>query len=115
MFEARAEQLRPHFKPAVLQQREQTVFQFMFDEDEPFHLTVTPDDFSFESGQYESPTLTLFITDHATCWELLEGRIDGMQAFTRGLYRADGHIVLSQLLLYLFRSDNPAIAYEVRD
>jgi hypothetical protein len=32
-----------------------------------------------------------------------------------GRYRADGNIVLSQLLLYLFRSNDRAIAYEVQD
>jgi hypothetical protein len=31
-----------------------------------------------------------------------------------GDFRADGNIVLSQLLLYLFKSNNPTIAYEVQ-
>jgi hypothetical protein len=38
-----------------------------------------------------------------------------MQAFMDGRYRADGNIVLSQLLLYLFKSDDPTIVYEVQD
>ena len=114
MLEEKTSQLRPHFKPAVLQ-RDDTVFQFQFDTDAPFHLTVTRDTFNFEMGANDSPTVTLFVQDHETCWQLLEGRLDGMQAFTQGTYRADGNIVLSQLLLYLFRNDNPAIAYEVKD
>ena len=43
------------------------------------------------------------------------GTMDGMVAFMTGRYRADGNIVLSQLLLYLFRSDDPTILYQVKD
>jgi hypothetical protein len=37
-----------------------------------------------------------------------------MHAFMDGRYRADGNIVLSQLLLYLFKSNDPTIAYEIQ-
>ena len=35
--------------------------------------------------------------------------------FMEGRYRADGNIVLSQLLLYLFKSEDDAKFYEVQD
>jgi hypothetical protein len=38
-----------------------------------------------------------------------------MNAFMDGSYRADGNIVLSQLILYLFRSLEPVLNYEIKD
>ncbi|MDA0979627.1 MAG: SCP2 sterol-binding domain-containing protein [Proteobacteria bacterium] len=108
------ERLAPHFKPAFIQ-RDYTCFQFRFDDGEPFFLTVTPTTFEFSQGEKPDPTLTLYLDNHETCEALLEGRINSMDAFMEGRYRADGNIVLSQLLLYLFRNDDPTIAYRVQD
>lgn len=107
-------ELAPHFKPGFLQ-RHQTVFQFYFDSGDPFFLTVLPDTFAFTAGVTEDPTITLFIDSHETCWGLIDGSFDGMRAFMEGRYRADGNIVLSQLLLYLFKSNDPTNIYEVQD
>ena len=96
--------LEPHFKPNLLQ-RSSTVFQFQFTGDKNFFLYVTKRSFEFNLGNAVNPTLTLLIDRHETCWELLTGNLDGMTAFMNGNYRADGNIVLSQLLLYLFRGD----------
>ena len=114
MLDEKQRELRPFFKPGFLQ-RENTVFQFRFEEGEPFHLTVTETDFSLDAGIHESPTLNLFVADHETCWGLVRGTLDGMQAFMDGRYCADGHIVLSQLLLYLFRANDLTNIYEVQD
>ena len=92
--------VRPDFRGQVLQ-RELTVFEFEAGE-ETFHLTVTEDDFQFQAGRHPQPTLRLFVPDRDFCFELLTGARDGMQAFLAGDYRSDGHIVLTQLLLYLF-------------
>lgn len=107
-------ELAPHFKPGFLQ-RASTTFQFVFDSGEPFYLTVTPEAFEFITGEANNPTITLYINDHETCWGLLEGSLDGMLAFMQGSYRADGNIVLSQLILYLFKSNDPTLIYEVQD
>ena len=107
-------ELAPHYKPGFLH-RGHTVFQFYFDQDSPFYLTVTEDDFSLTPGTMPDPTISLFMDTHETCWGLIEGRLDGMQMFMEGRYRADGHIVLSQLLLYLFKSEDAAKFYEVQD
>ena len=103
-----------HFKPELLG-RPKTVFTFEFDTGAPFHLVVKGKFFAFEKGIHRSPTITLYVTDHHTLKGLLTGSTDGMNAFMLNQYRADGNIVLSQLLLYLFKPDRPTIAYEVRD
>jgi putative sterol carrier protein len=113
-LKAKAVELAPHFKPAFLQ-RAKTVFQFQFEQDDPFYLAIEDDQFAFEPGLFDLPTLTLYLDQHETCWQLLNGSIDSMQAFMDGRYRADGNIVLSQLLLYLFKNDDPTIAYQVQD
>ncbi|MEX0942005.1 MAG: SCP2 sterol-binding domain-containing protein [Pseudomonadales bacterium] len=108
------ESLAPHFKPGFLQ-RHHTVFQFHFESDSPFHLTVTADTFEFSTGIIDEPTVTILVDNHETLWALMDGRYDGMRAFMEGKYRADGNIVLSQLLLYLFKSNDPTNIYQVQD
>lgn len=112
-LDERKTSMAPHFKPGFLQ-RDEAVFQFNFESDEAFYLATTADDFSLVAGQHPNPTIQLQVKDHETCWGLLEGSIDGMKAFMEGDYRADGNIVLSQLLLYLFKSNDPTIVYEVQ-
>ena len=107
-------QLAPHFRPEVLQGNP-TCFQFTFNEAAPFHLQVSEDHFSFRVGRHEHPTLTLYIDSFTTCLGLLTGEISGMDAFMAGNYRADGHIVESQLLLYLFAPATPTVVYELKD
>lgn len=113
-LEGKKAQLIPRFRQGFLQ-RERAVFQFNFDVDEPFYLQIDGADLDLQPGQHPQPTINLYIDNHQTCWGLLDGRVDGMEAFLRGQYRADGNIVLSQLLLYLFRSYDSTIAYEVQD
>ncbi len=107
-------ELAPHFNPAILQ-REKTRFQVRFDEGQDIYLVVDGQQFSFSEGETKDPTLTLFVDRPETFWSLLKGESDSMRAFMEGRYRADGNIVLSQLLLYLFASKNPAVTYEVQD
>ena len=114
LLQAKTLELAPHFKPGFLA-REYTSFQFTFTSGEPFYLTVINDSFEFIAGLTESPTITVLVEDHETCWGLLDGTFDGMKAFMEGKYRADGNIVLSQLLLYLFKSNDPTLIYEVQD
>lgn len=108
------EQLEPRYQPGLLP-RQTALFQFIFDKGEPLHLHANQKDFVFHPGLAPKPTINLFCKDHDTCRGLLTGQIDGMQAFMAGDYRADGNIVLSQLLLYLFKPDDPAIAYQIQD
>ncbi|HJN51372.1 MAG: SCP2 sterol-binding domain-containing protein [Pseudomonadales bacterium] len=104
--------LAPHFKAAFLQP---AFFQFQFDEDESCYLEVATDGFEFLPGSCHRPTVTLFIDSHATLAGLLTGSIDGMEAFMQGRYRADGNIVMSQLLLHLFAPEDATVVYRVKD
>lgn len=114
MLYCKERELASRFRPGFLHRRE-TVFQFYFDREPAFYLRVFEDSFHFEPGNAASPTIALYIDTHATCWGLIEGRLDGMKMFMEGRYRASGNIVLSQLLLYLFRSEDDAKFYEVQD
>lgn len=101
------ERLLPHFNPRLLgdlTSHGSVVIQFRFDADDPFYLTIDESDFLFKSGEGHAPTITLFLDGRQACADLLTGSADGMQQFMQGKYRADGNIVLSQLLLYVFRS-----------
>ena len=108
------ETLAPNFKPGFLD-RPNTIFQFIFEDGLPFYLYVSADNFDLIPEVHDNPTLTLNVNNHKTCWGLLDGSIDGMEAFMAGNYRADGNIVLSQLILYLFKNNDASIAYEVQD
>ena len=109
--------LAPRFQPGLLpgDAGSETIFQFSFDEGGEFYLTVSNEGFGFMPGAHAAPTLTLYLDNHDTCWLLLTGRLDGMQAFMEGRYRADGNIVLSQLLLYLFSGADPTAPCRVED
>ena len=99
-------ELEAHFKPELLG-RTRTVFNFEFDDDESLHLVVQDNTFFISERLDRSPTITIYVSDHRTLKGLLTGSVDGMNAFIQEKYRADGNIVLSQLLLYLFKHDHP--------
>ena len=101
---------RPHFLPAG-----HIVFQFRLEQSSHFYLTTSQDHFEFLPGQHPTPTLTLYLPDQDTVFKLLTGEIDGMAAFMAGQYRADGNIILSQLLLYLFEKPGEVLAQQVID
>ena len=111
-LEEKAQQLAERFRVGFLTP---ACLQFRFDDGRPFYLQVSTHDFSFRTGEHGHPDITLYLDAHETCWSLLEGRLNGMQAFMEGRYRADGNIVLSQLLLYLFSPQNDTVAYTDRE
>ena len=113
-LQAKQKLLAGRFRQGFLQ-RDHAVFQFNFKTQEAFYLIIDGADLDLLPGYHPQPTINLYIDNHATCWGLINGEVDGMEAFLQGQYRADGNIVLSQLLLYLFRSHDSTIAYEVQD
>lgn len=96
---------------------EDTIFQFQFEAqaEAPLFLTANQQAFALFPGTHQVPTLTLFVSDHATALRLLTGEEDGMAAFMAGSYRADGNIILSQLLLYVFQQPALLQTQEVID
>lgn len=93
--------LAPLFRKGFLPPQ-QTIFQFVFSNDAACYLIADDKSFKFFEGRHSQPTLTLSLPDRATAWGLITGTESGMDAFMSGRYRADGNIVLSQLLLFLF-------------
>lgn len=106
--------LRQSFKPGFMP-LDRVTYRIIFDDQSELFLTLNPDNFEISHGASHAITLTIWIKDLQLLEALLLGRSSGMDAFMAGHYRSDGHIVLSQLLLYVFLPSDRALAYEVSD
>ena len=106
--------LRPSFKPGFMPLYH-VAYRVVFDDESELSLTLSPDNFVLSDQPSPRTTLTIWIKDLQLLEALLLGRESGMDAFMAGHYRSDGHIVLSQLLLYVFLPSDRALAYEVSD
>ena len=106
--------LRPSFKPGFMP-LDQVAYRVVFDDQSELFLTLSPDNFELSYQPSPRTTLTIWVKDLQLLEALLLGRASGMDAFMAGHYRSDGHIVLSQLLLYVFLPSDRALAYEVSD
>lgn len=106
--------LKSHYHAELLEGRT-IYFQFDVAADEPFYLRAGTTDFTFSAGRCAQPSITLFVDRIKTISGLLSGHLDGMDAFMGSQYRSDGNIVLSQVLLYLFRNNTPLHVSEVKD
>ena len=95
-------QFTDHYRPDFLGEDPMTI-QCRFSTGSPLYLITSSTDAEFFDGESTAPLLTVYLDSPATLKGLLEGSIDGMDAFMRNQYRADGHIVQSQLLLIAFR------------
>ena len=107
-------QLRPSFKPGFIP-LELVTYRVVFDDQSELFLTLNPNNFELSCQPSNSITLTIWVKDLQLLEALLLGRASGMDAFISGHYRSDGHIVLSQLLLYVFLPSDRSLAYEVSD
>ena len=107
-------QLRPSFKHGFMP-LDQVTYRVVFDDQSELFLTLSPDNFEISQQPSHGITLTIWVKDLQLLEALLLGRASGMDAFMAGHYRSDGHIVLSQLLLYVFLPSDRALAYEVSD
>ena len=107
-------QLRPSFKHGFMP-LDQVTYRVVFDDRSELFLTLSPDNFEISQQPSHGITLTIWVKDLQLLEALLLGRASGMDAFMAGHYRSDGHIVLSQLLLYVFLPSDRALAYEVSD
>ena len=106
--------LRPSFKPGFMP-LDQVAYRVVFDDRSELFLTLSPDNFELSHQLSPRITLTIWVKDLQLLEALLLGRASGMDAFMAGHYRSDGHIVLSQLLLYVFLPSDRALANEVSD
>ncbi len=55
-----------------------------------------------ERAEAAQPTVTIHFDSFANHCAIIEGRMDPMQAFLEGRFRADGHIVLAMRMLHVF-------------
>ena len=106
--------LRPSFRPDFLH-AERVIYQLIFESGADFFLTASRESFHLSERAEGPVTLRIWIRSVDLLEALLLGRESGMDAFMAGHYRSDGHIVLSQLLLYLFLPVDRAFAHEVSD
>ena len=101
----KTQNLKELFRPDFLG-HDYVCFQFLFSIEPPFYLVANHKEFSFLPGLHPKPTVKINIDNHFECWSLLERKKSGARAFMEGKYSSDGHIILSQRLLYLFDSEN---------
>lgn len=85
-------------------------FQFQFQDSDPLHLIAAPEKFKFCAGVHSHPAINLYVESPEVLLQLLNGTLNGMDAFMDSKYRSDGNIVLSQILLYLFSSNTSVAA-----
>jgi len=76
------------------------VFQFSV-EDDSHHLIVQDGNCQLMPGEHSDPTVTL-IMDGGTFQEVVNGDINGMQAFMAGRLRTEGDMMLATRLSDLF-------------
>lgn len=80
----------------------EAVYQLRFDDAPPYQLQVSDNAMTVTEGEATAPTVTVFFDSFANHAAIIEGRLDPMQAFLAGQFRADGHIVLVMRMLQLF-------------
>lgn len=78
------------------------VFQFCFDQGESYYVTIDQGKFDLCPGTHKQPTVTLLFDRPGTAQGILDGSIDGMQAFMQGKFRNTGNLVLASRLGLLF-------------
>ena len=80
----------------------EAVYQLRFRDSAPYHLTIKDAVLRHAEGEHAAPTVTLYFDSFENHRALIEGRLDPMDAFLLGQFRADGHIVLVMRMLQLF-------------
>ncbi len=113
-LDALDQRLRPSFRPDFLP-TERVIYQLIFESGGDFFLTASRENFHLSKRAEGPVTLRIWVRSVDLFEALLLGHESGMDAFMAGHYRSDGHIVLSQLLLYLFLPVDRAFAHEVSD
>ena len=77
------------------------VFQFNLTEGEQFYLTIENAECKVDTGNHTQPSVTLDLS-MAILIELMNGSLNGVQAFMQGKLKATGNIMLAAKLGELF-------------
>ncbi|MEZ0289877.1 MAG: SCP2 sterol-binding domain-containing protein [Sulfolobales archaeon] len=74
------------------------VFQFKLEGEKPFYVEIKPDGtLAINEGEHRSPTATLIARDDVMA-DIIQGRLDGVQAFFRGMLKISGDVMAVQRL-----------------
>lgn len=93
------EKIQSKFEPSAADGLD-IVFQFSV-EDDHHYLHVKDGACALEAGEHDEPSVTL-IMDLATFEDIVEGEINGMQAFMAGRLRTEGNMMLATKLSDIF-------------
>ncbi|MFU8925970.1 SCP2 sterol-binding domain-containing protein [Acinetobacter puyangensis] len=77
------------------------IFQLNTDEGEHFYVTIDNDQCSVEQGESDTASVTLNISNEILTL-IMEGPIEGIQAFMQGKLKVTGNIMLAAKLGELF-------------
>lgn len=79
------------------------IFQFNISDADDYYLIVQDGSMAVHQGEHDDPSVTLS-TDTATLKGVMNGDINGMQAFMSGKLKASGNLMLATKLSSLFPS-----------
>ena len=77
------------------------VFQYEFSDDDNYYVIVKDGTHEIQQGDHDSPSVTIS-SDVATFMGIVDGSINGMQAFMSGKLKATGNVILAQKMNTLF-------------
>ncbi|GAB2798738.1 SCP2 sterol-binding domain-containing protein [Halomonas shantousis] len=98
--QAVVEKLQKRFDPNAAKGMDE-VFQFNLSDAENYYLHVNDGALDVQQGEHDDPSVTLSM-DSDTLKGIMDGEIDGMQAFMSGKLKATGNIMLATKLTSLF-------------
>ncbi|MFC3293474.1 SCP2 sterol-binding domain-containing protein [Modicisalibacter luteus] len=96
------ESLKSRFDPDAAQGMDD-IFQFNISDAENYYLVVQDGTMDVHQGEHDDPSVTLS-TDSSTLKGVMNGDINGMQAFMSGKLKASGNLMLATKLTNLFPS-----------
>ena len=77
------------------------VFQYEFSDDDNYYVVVKDGTKDIQQGTHDAPTVTIS-SDVATFMGIVDGSVNGMQAFMSGKLKATGNVILAQKMQTLF-------------
>jgi putative sterol carrier protein len=77
------------------------VFQLLIPDGADYYLIIDNGECEYHPGNHESADITL-ILNHDTLLRVVNGEVDGAQAFAFGQVKVDGDLALAKKLLELF-------------
>jgi len=92
--------IKEHFNSAAAQDMN-AVFQVNLKEGDDYYLSIKDGSFELDTGTYDDPAVTL-TTDKSTLKGIIDGGVNGMQAFMMGKIKFSGNMGLAMKLKELF-------------